>query len=114
MVKYSAELDTVFSALADPVRRRMIERLSRGPMTVGEVGAGLSISQPAVSKHVRALEDSGLIKRQIIGRVHRCTLSPDAMRAASNWIEKQHRFWNAALDRLAGILGESPKRKKKK
>ncbi len=114
MVNSSGSLDAVFSALADPTRRRIIERLARGSLTVGEIASDFSISQPGISKHVRVLEDSGLLRRQVFGRVHRCTLSPQAMQAASSWVDKQCRFWNAVLDRLGGILDESPKRKKKK
>lgn len=114
MVNSPSSLDAVFSALADPTRRRIIERLARGPLTVGEIASDFSISQPGVSKHVRVLEDSGLLRRQILGRVHHCTLSPDAMHVASSWLDKQCRFWNTALDRLAYILDEFPKRKKKK
>ncbi|MEO9263886.1 MAG: metalloregulator ArsR/SmtB family transcription factor [Candidatus Baltobacteraceae bacterium] len=107
-------MDAVFSALADPTRRRIVERLARRSLTVGEIAAGFSISQPAISKHVRALEDSGLLTREIVGRVHRCTLSPEAMQAASGWIDKQRRFWNAVLDRLDEVLDDSPQRKKMK
>ncbi len=106
-------IDGVFSALADPTRRRIVERLARGPLTVGEIASGFPISQPAISRHVRVLEESGLLQRRVAGRVHRCTLSPDAMRAASDWIEKQRAFWNAALDRLDDLLETTPKRKKR-
>jgi len=108
----SSNLDGVFSALADPTRRRIVERLARGPLTVGEIASGFSISQPAISRHVRVLEESGLLDRQVLGRVHRCTLSPKVMGAASAWIDKQRAFWNATLDRLGHLLEESPQRKK--
>ncbi len=114
MVNTSRSLDAVFSALADPTRRRIIERLARGSLTVGEIASDFSISQPGISKHVRVLEESGLLRRHVLGRVHRCTLSPGAMHAASGWVDKQCKFWNVALDRLGDILHESPKRKKKK
>jgi DNA-binding transcriptional ArsR family regulator len=113
MVNSSGNLDSVFSALADPTRRRIVERLARGPLTVGEIASGFSISQPAISRHVRVLEESGLLERHVLGRVHRCALSPDAMQAASGWIDKQRAFWNAVLDRLDDLLEETPKRKKK-
>ncbi|MDQ2679529.1 MAG: metalloregulator ArsR/SmtB family transcription factor [Candidatus Eremiobacteraeota bacterium] len=114
MVNTSARLDGLFSAMADPTRRRIIERLARGSLTVGEIALGFPISQPAISKHVRILEDSGLLNRRISGRVHHCTLSPVAMRDASGWIDKQTTFWNAVLDRLGDVLDNSPKRKRKK
>jgi DNA-binding transcriptional ArsR family regulator len=107
-------LDAVFSALADPTRRRIIERLARRPMTVGELGAGFSISQPGISKHVRALEECGLLERDVVGRVHRCSLSPKAMRHAASWMERQYAFWTATLDRLGDVLDEPSTRKKKK
>src|SRR5579884_2114365 len=108
----SANLDGVFSALADPTRRRIVERLARGPLTVGEIASGFAISQPAISRHVRVLEESGLIDRRVRGRVHHCTLSPKTMNAASAWIDKQRAFWNATLDRLGDVLDEAPQRKK--
>lgn len=108
----NAKLDGVFAALADPTRRRIVERLARGPLTVGEIASGFSISQPAISRHVRVLEDSGLLDRQVSGRVHRCTLSPKVMHTASSWIDKQTAFWNATLDRLGDLLEDSPQRKK--
>lgn len=114
MVNSSTTLDAVFSALGDPTRRRMVERLARGPLSVGELAAGFPVSQPAISRHVRVLEESGLLQRQIVGRVHRCRLSPAAIDAASAWIDKQRTFWNAALDRLEVLLAQPPKRRKKK
>lgn len=113
MVNTTGNLDAVFAALADPTRRRIVERLARGPLTVGEIASGFPISQPAISRHVRVLEESGLLERRVAGRVHRCTLSPHAMKTASNWIEKHRAFWSAALDRLGDLLSEPPKRKKK-
>lgn len=114
MVNSAGNLDAVFAALGDPTRRQIVERLARGPLSVGEIASGFSISQPAISRHVRVLEESGLLERQVVGRVHRCTLSPTIMQAASGWIDKQRSFWNAALDRLDDLLAETPKRKKKK
>lgn len=106
-------MDAVFSALADPTRRRIVEKLARRPLTVGEIAEHFSISQPGISKHVRVLEESGLLTREIDGRFHRCTLSPEAMAAASSWIEEQRSFWNATLDRLDSLLKESAKRKRR-
>jgi DNA-binding transcriptional ArsR family regulator len=114
MVNSSGQLDAVFSALGDPVRRRIVERLARGPLTIGEISTGFAISQPAISRHVRVLEESGLLQRQVLGRVHRCTLSPVAMKTASSWLDRQRTFWSAALDRLDTLLTEPPKRKKKR
>lgn len=112
MVNSTGKLDAVFSALGDPTRRQIVERLSRGPLSAGEIASGFSISQPAISRHLRVLEESGLLERHVLGRVHRCTLSPTVMKAASGWLDKQRSFWTAALDRLDNLLAESPKRKK--
>ncbi len=114
MVNQNAPLDAVFNALSDPTRRQIVERLARGPLTVGEIASAFPISQPAISKHVRVLESSGLLMREIQGRVHFCRLSPQAMEAAANWIEAQRRFWNDALDRLDAVLAQPPQRKTKK
>lgn len=108
-----SQLDSVFAALADPTRRRIIERLARKPLTVGEIAAEFTISQPAISKHVRLLEESGLIEREIVGRVHVLNLSPQAMESAVEWIERQRRYWSGVLDRLDSILAKQPPRKKK-
>jgi DNA-binding transcriptional ArsR family regulator len=112
MVNSIGNLDAVFSALGDPIRRRIVERLARGPLSAGEIASGFAISQPAISRHLRVLEESGLLERRVLGRVHRCALSPTAMKAASGWLDKQRSFWTAALDRLDNLLAESPKRKK--
>jgi DNA-binding transcriptional ArsR family regulator len=113
MVKYAANLDRVFAALGDPTRRRIVERLSRRSLTVGEIAAGFSMSAPAITKHVKVLERSGVIARDVVGRVHHCRLQPRVIRFAGSWLEAQERFWNAALDRLADDLAKDPKRKRK-
>ncbi|HTJ27907.1 MAG TPA: metalloregulator ArsR/SmtB family transcription factor [Candidatus Limnocylindria bacterium] len=107
MVKRRPDLDAVFSALADPTRRRIVERLVRGELTVGEIAAEFPISQPAISKHVKILEQSGLLTREIDGRVHRCRVSLAAMRDAAHWLEEQERFWNGALDNLDDFLART-------
>jgi DNA-binding transcriptional ArsR family regulator len=107
-------LDAVFGALADPTRRRIVERLARRPLTVGEIAAEFPISQPAISKHVRVLENCGLLTRQVDGRVHRCTLSPETMALAATWIERQRAYWNNALDRLDALLARPSGKGKKK
>ncbi|MBV8153110.1 MAG: winged helix-turn-helix transcriptional regulator [Candidatus Eremiobacteraeota bacterium] len=112
-----ATLDSVFSALGDPTRRQIVERLARGRQSITEVAAGIPMSQPAISKHVKVLEESGLIRRRIEGRVHQLELTPKTMDAAASWIETQRKFWNAALDRLAAYLSETAptaKERKKK
>ena len=100
----TAALDTVFSALGDPTRRRIVERLARGRQTISEVSIGFAMSQPAISKHVKILEQSGLIEREVQGRTHHLRLSPKAMESALSWIETQRKYWNDALDRLDDYL----------
>ncbi len=108
----NSNLDLVFSALADPTRRRIIEQLSRRTMTAGEIARAFPISQPAISKHLRVLENSGLLEREVVGRIHYCTLSPDAMEQAMQWVDRQRKYWNTSLDRLEALLAKSsPKRK---
>ena len=109
----AANLDAVFAALSDPTRRRIVERLARGPLLVGEIAAQFSISQPGISKHVRVLEEAGLISRHVRGREHRCSLTPQTMASASSWIDKQRTFWTATLDRLDEHLQSQRKRKSK-
>jgi DNA-binding transcriptional ArsR family regulator len=104
MVKQSAVLDGVFGALSDPVRRHIVERLAHGEHTAGALAADFSISQPAVSKHLKVLERCGLVKRRIVGREHHLRLAPRAMTAAAHWIDRQRAFWNASFDRLDDLL----------
>jgi DNA-binding transcriptional ArsR family regulator len=111
MVNNMVALDRVFGALADPTRRRIVERLSRRSLTVGEIAAEFDISQPAISKHVRVLEDSGLLERRIVGRVHHCMLSTAAMESAAKWLDKQRTYWNASLDRLDDLLAKNTKKR---
>ena len=106
-------MNTVFAALADPTRRRMVERLARRSMSVGEMAEGFAISQPGISKHVRVLEEAGLLKREIVGRMHYCTIDPKAIETASAWLDEQRRFWNATLDRLGIYLTSSPKARRR-
>jgi len=108
MVNYSERrYDRLFLALSDSTRRAMVQRLSRGPATVGELGQPFSMSKPAVTKHVRRLEEAGLIRRERRGRTHTCVLDPAAMRRAEEWIERHRKFWESCLDRLASYL-EAP------
>ncbi len=112
MVNYN-DLDAVFGALADPTRRRIVERLARGSHTVGQLAAEFTVTQPAISRHLRVLEASGLLKRRIQGRQHYCTLAPEALATTSAWLEKQRTFWTATLDRLDHYLARSPKKRKR-
>ena len=107
-------LDAVFSALGDPTRRRIVERLSRGRLTVGQLASEFAMSQPAVSKHIKVLERSGLLAREVEGRVHHCRLDPAAMAAASGWLDTQRRFWEAAFGKLDDYFARNPVPERKK
>lgn len=105
------ELDGVFGALADPTRRRIVERLARRSLTVGEIAREFPISQPAISRHLHVLEQSGLLERRIEGRTHHCVLSPRAVERAARWLDRQRAYWNASLDRLDAVLSSRLERK---
>lgn len=104
MLNHSATLDLAYAALSDGSRRSMIDRLSRGPATVKELAAPLTMSLPAVLQHLRVLEDSGLVRSEKVGRVRTCRLQPAALQAAEQWIADRRSDWEARLDRLAAFL----------
>jgi DNA-binding transcriptional ArsR family regulator len=108
MLNYSASLDLMFHALADPGRRRMIERLSRGPASVTELAKPLAISLPAVIQHLQVLEASGLVQSEKIGRVRTCRINPLALRTAEAWIHDRRNTWEQRLDRLGQYLAANP------
>ncbi|MGC2579202.1 MAG: metalloregulator ArsR/SmtB family transcription factor, partial [Terrimicrobiaceae bacterium] len=97
-------LSTTFAALADPTRRVILERLSRGEATPGELARPLRISWPAVTRHLRVLERAGLLQRRRSGRNHVLTLEPKPMKQAEAWIAAYRRFWEGSFDALADYL----------
>lgn len=97
-------LDAIFHALGDATRRRMLAALAEGEKTVGELAAPHAISLAAASKHVRVLEDAGLLTREIRWRTHSCRLAPEALGAAHGWLDDYARFWTGRLDRLEELL----------
>jgi DNA-binding transcriptional ArsR family regulator len=97
-------LDRTFAALADPTRRAILRRLSRGEALAGELAAPFAMSLPAVSKHLKVLEAAGLLVREKRGREHRCRLEPAPIRAGEAWMDELRRFWEARLDVLAELL----------
>jgi DNA-binding transcriptional ArsR family regulator len=97
-------LDAVFHALADPTRRAMLTRLSAEPASVGDLAAPHRMSLAAASKHVKALERAGLVRRQVRGRTHVCRLAPEALAEADRWLARYRRFWTDAFDTLEGLL----------
>ncbi len=108
MTKYQVEASVVFHALADPSRRLMIERLSRGPATVSELAAPLPMSLPSVVQHLGVLEASGLVRSQKVGRVRTCQLEPAAMLSAEDWMAARRLEWERRLDRLGDYLDAQP------
>ena len=108
MVKYSSKtLDRTFAALADPTRRRILQHLAGGDRCVTDLARPHSMSLPAVSKHLRVLENAGLIRRRRYGRVHQLKLEAKPMQQAVRWIEEYRKFWEGSLDRLADYLEET-------
>lgn len=110
MVELSTELDAVFHALGDPTRRRMIGALAEGPLTVGRLAEPFAMSLAAASKHIRALERSGLIRREVRGRTHVCRLAPERLADAHRWLGFYERFWTDRLDVLDRMLREDARR----
>ena len=108
MLNQQVPLDRVFHALADPSRRGMVERLSRGPASVSELARPLPMSLAAVVQHLQVLEASGLVRSEKAGRVRTCRIEPSALRAAERWIAERRAGWERRLDRLGGYLAEQP------
>jgi DNA-binding transcriptional ArsR family regulator len=104
MVDNQARLDTLFRAIADPTRRAMLRELAAGPRTVGELAAPYDITLAGASKHIQMLERAGLIRREVQGRVHTCSLDARPLHAGAEWLRHYERFWNRKLDALAAIL----------
>jgi DNA-binding transcriptional ArsR family regulator len=101
-----AGLDRVFQALADPSRRMMVERLTRGPASVSELAQPLAMSLSAVVQHLAVLEDSGLVRSKKAGRVRICQVEPGTLRNVERWITERRRTWERRLDRLGDFLDE--------
>lgn len=116
MLNQSTALDRVFQALADPARRQMVERLSRGPASVGTLAKPLQMSLPAVMQHLQVLEASGLVRSDKVGRVRTCRIVPTALHGAERWINARRAFWERRLDRLGEFLAaqETPSRPRRK
>src|SRR5436190_10378654 len=100
-------LDQVFHALADPARRGMLERLSRGPATVSELAEPLPMSLPAVVQHLQVLEASGLVRSEKVGRVRTCRIDMKPLSQAERWIDERRSLWERRLDRLGDYLAEA-------
>lgn len=108
MPNYQPSLDRLFHALADPTRRRMVERLCAGPATTKELAAPQSMSLPAVMQHLAVLEDSGLVSSQKTGRVRTCRIEAARLSLAEQWLNERRMMWSQRFDRLAQLLNEEP------
>jgi DNA-binding transcriptional ArsR family regulator len=111
------QLDTVFRALSDATRRRMLRELASGERTVSQLAEPFAMSLAAASKHIKALENAGLIHREVRGRTHLCRLAPGPLASAHQWLSFYERFWADRLDVLERLLRtedakKSPTRKK--
>jgi DNA-binding transcriptional ArsR family regulator len=104
MAQYSAALDDVFVALADPTRRGVVRRLGRGPTSVGDLAREFPMTLPSFMKHVRTLETSGLISTVKSGRVRTCVLNRERLGLLDDWLAEQRRVWEDRTDRLEHLL----------
>ncbi|MFN8547189.1 MAG: metalloregulator ArsR/SmtB family transcription factor [Candidatus Eisenbacteria bacterium] len=109
MVNHLPDLDRVFAALADPIRRQVVEELARGERPVTELHRPHDISLPAFLKHLRVLEEAGLLASEKTGRVRRCRVEMAALSTAADWIERHRAFWEGQLDSLGRYLEETKK-----
>lgn len=108
---FAPELDTVFHALGDATRRRMLGELAGGERTVSQLAEPFAMSLAAASKHIKALESAGLIRREVRGRTHFCRLEPGPLASAYEWLAFYERFWSGRLDILERLLREDDARK---
>ena len=104
MLNQSIAADPLFHALADPTRRSIVERLSRGAASVSELAKPLAISLPAVLQHLGVLETSGLVRTEKVGRVRTCRIEPAALSTVEQWIAARRADWEQRLDRLGDYL----------
>jgi DNA-binding transcriptional ArsR family regulator len=107
MLNQLPQLDRMFHALADPARRAMVERLSRGPLSVSDLARPLPMSLPAAMQHLQVLQSAGLVRSKKVGRVRVCAIEPAALSRAEQWINARRIEWECRLDRLGEYL-ETP------
>ncbi len=100
MAKHDPDLDLLFHALADPTRRMMLNRLAKGPAPVTELAGPTGLKLPTILRHLSVLEKAGLVATRKDGRVRACAFRPHAMAPMTDWLDDQHKVWEARLDRL--------------
>jgi DNA-binding transcriptional ArsR family regulator len=101
---HAPQMNSVFHALGDATRRKMLRDLARGERTVSELAEPFAMSLAAASKHIRVLEHAGLIRREVRGRTHICRLDPGPLASAHEWLSFYERFWTSRLDELERLL----------
>lgn len=106
MAMFQANLPTVFGALADPTRLAVVERLVAGPASVSELAEPFDMAGPSFLKHIKVLEDAGLVASEKQGRVRTVRLSPDALAWVEDWVRQHRRAWERRLDDLGTFLNE--------
>jgi DNA-binding transcriptional ArsR family regulator len=104
MVQYTSDLDSVFAAVADPTRRGILERLGRREASITELAEAFDMTLTGMKKHIRVLEDAGLVRTEKVGRVRSCTLGPRRLAAEAAWIAKYQQMLEAQLDSLGDFL----------
>jgi DNA-binding transcriptional ArsR family regulator len=97
-------VNDAFAALAHPIRRGIVERLARGPATVGVATRGFDVSKPAISRHLKVLEDAGVVRRTVEGRTHRLGLETGVLGETIDWLEQQRRVWDRMFDAVEDQL----------
>lgn len=103
-------LPTVFAALSDPTRLAIVERLlTEGEHSAGEIAEPFAMSKPAISKHLKVLEEAGLIERRVERQWRHCRVRPEAIRAVGDWIERYRTFWDGSFDRLDKLIATKRK-----
>jgi len=104
--KNDTSIDLVFHALGDPTRRAMVERLSKGPLSVSQLAEPLDITLTAVGQHLQILQDAGLVETEKVGRVRSCSIASPGFAALRKWTDEQKPEWERRLDRLGSLLAE--------
>jgi len=99
-----------FKALSHPIRRGIVERLAAGPATVGDATVGFGVSKPAISKHLKVLEQTGVVRREVVGRTHRLSLEPAGLSEAADWMDRQRALWGLLFDVVDEYLKEDKPR----
>jgi len=106
MTKHKIDIDRLFHALGDPTRRAMLDRLSRGPLSVSELAGPLGVTLTAIAQHLEILEKCGLAQTEKLGRVRTCRIESEGFDVLEQWIRKHRSIWESRLERLGAFLEE--------